>query len=49
MPVEANASMLTDDAGVVDGSRLCHGVELGQPGVGDVVSQEGVRPGHGGG
>ena len=47
MPVEADASMLTDDAGIVDGSRLRYGVKLRQPGIGNVVSQQGVRPGHG--
>ena len=43
MPVKADASMLTDDAGVIDGSWLRHRVKLGQPGVGNVVSQQRVR------
>ena len=40
MPVKADASMLTDDTGVVDGSRFCYCVKLSQPGVGNVVPQQ---------
>ena len=45
LPVKADAPMLADDARVINGPWFCHSVKLGQPGIGNVVSQQGVRPG----
>ena len=44
-PVTSDASVLANHAGIVDRSRFRHCVQLGQPGVGNVVPQQRVRPG----